>query len=104
MPLVSDSSWRSPTVGGLTAALFATYLIALPPHLVHHLFDEDQGRPECPLLAQSQQNPELQPDPPILPLPSRTDTVELLLPEASPRAPNLPLKHPRAPPRSAPSA
>lgn len=91
-------------VGLLTAGLFAAYLLALPPHLVHHLFDEDHGQPECPLLAQSQQNPELQPDPPTLPLPSRTNTIESPLPGASPRLPDLALKHPRAPPRSAPSA
>lgn len=91
-------------LGALTTGLFVAYLVALSPHLVHHLFDEDHGRPVCPHLAQSQQNPELQPDPPTLPLPSRTETIKAPLPQASPRSPDLPLKHPRAPPRSAPSA
>ncbi len=91
-------------LAGLTVGLFAAYLLALAPHLVHHLFNDDHGRPACPHLTQSQQNPELQPDPPTLPLPSRTATVEAPLPEASPRSPDLPLKYPRAPPRSAPSA
>ena len=91
-------------LAGLTVGLFSVYLLALAPHLVHHLFTDDHGRPACPYLAQSQQNPELQPDPPALPLPSRTVTIEVPLPEASPRSPALPLKHPRAPPCPAPSA
>jgi len=87
-------------LGVLTAGLFAAYLIALSPHLVHHAFDDDHGVPACPLLAQSQQTPELQPDPPSLPLPSEVDTVLASRIESPLLPPVLPSNHPRAPPRS----
>lgn len=56
--------WR---IGSLLAVvLFLGYLVALPPHLVHHAFDEDPGRPACPHLALSQQETALQSDVPTL--------------------------------------
>ena len=86
-------------LGVLTAGLFAAYLIALSPHLVHHVFDDDHGAPACPLLALSQQTPQLQPDPPSLPLPSEADTV-LVSRVESPLLPPVTLpSSPRAPPR-----
>ena len=97
-------SWRLTTVGVLTAGLFLAYLIALPPHLVHHFFDEDQGRPACPYLAQSQETPELQTDPPTLTPPIPTESLHALFPGASPPSSNLAPSQSRAPPRSAPSA
>ncbi len=91
-------------LGALTVGLFAAYLVALPPHLVHHLFEENHGQHECPLLAQSQQTPELQTDPPALTPPIQIGTVQVLSPGVSLPSPALALSHSRAPPRSAPSA
>ena len=45
------------------ACLFAGYLVALTPHLVHHLFDDDQDQTSCPYLAQSQHTPPAGSDP-----------------------------------------
>ena len=96
-------SGRFTMAGALTAGLFLTYLIALPPHLVHHFFDEDQGRQACPLLAQSQHIPELQTDLPALIPPVPTESLHSLFPGASLPSPNLTPSQSRAPPRSAPS-
>ncbi len=91
-------------VGALTAGLFLAYLIALPPHLVHHFFDEDQGRTVCPLLAQSQETPGLQTDPlTLIPL-SPTEIIHPSLSAASLPSPDLPVGRPRAPPVAPPSA
>ncbi len=87
-------------LGVLTTGLFAAYLIALSPHLVHHVFDDDHGVPACPLLAQGQQTPQLQPDPPSLPLPSKADTVLASRVESPLLPPVPPPSDPRAPPRS----
>ena len=89
---------------GLAAALFATYLIALPAHLVHHLSDEDHGRPACPHLAQSQHTPEIQTDPPTLTPPIATERLDAPLAGASLRSLRLTASHSRAPPGVAPSA
>lgn len=75
------SSWLAP-VGALTAGLFLAYLITLPPHLVHHLFDEDQGRAACPYFAQSQHSPELRTDPPTLTPPIPGETLQAFVPGA----------------------
>ena len=88
----------------LTTGLFVTYLVALSPHLVHHLFNEDHGAPVCPHLTQSQQTPELQPDPPRLIPPIQIATVQVLSPGVSLPSPALALSHSRAPPFSTPSA
>ena len=93
----------SRVLGVPTAGLFVAYLIALSPHLVHHLFDQEHGVPACPYLAQSQQNPGLQPDPPSLTPPGQVATVPTLPRGALLSAPDLTLSDPRAPPRSAPS-
>ena len=100
---LGGSGWLT-AVGALTAGLFLAYLIALPPHLVHHLFDEDHGRPACPHLAQSQQSPELQPDPLTLTAPILIETFHALIPERSLPSADLLVGHSRAPPRAAPSA
>ena len=97
-------SQRFIMVGPVTAGLFLAYLIALSPHLVHHFFDEDQGRQACPLLAQSQQTPELQTDPPTLTSPISTERLLLVFPRASSPSPDFTASDPRAPPRSVPSA
>jgi len=97
-------SWRPTTMGALTAGFFLVYLITLPPHLVHHLSDEDQGRPACSHLAQSQQTPELQPDPPNLTAPILIETLHALIPESSLPSADLVVGHSRAPPCAAPSA
>ncbi len=92
---------RLSILDALTAGLFVAYLISLPPHLVHHLFDEEQGRPDCPLLALSHQSSKLQSaDPPSLNLPAPTDVLCVPCPRAVPPAPDLPATQSRAPPRA----
>ncbi len=98
----SWSTCREKTIGALAAGCFLLYLIALSPHLVHHLFDEDHDSPACPFLALSQHTPELQPDPPALipvsvagPLDAPKRTVSLPVPLVLD-------SHPRAPLRSVP--
>lgn len=82
----------------LTAGLFLAYLIALPPHLVHHLFDGEPDHETCSYLNQSQHMPGLQ-----LGLPTLSPPVCLkiltwvLLPLLLPSA-DLTVGHPRAPP------
>lgn len=87
-----------------TAALFAAYLISLSPHLVHHLFDEDQDHPTCPYFALSQQNSALQPDPPIPVPPAQTAACHDQLPAASLPFSDRSVVNPRAPPDSTPAA
>jgi hypothetical protein len=50
--------YAPPTLGRVFVTLiFATYLVGLSPHLVHHLFDHDQAQVDCPfaLVAERQQ-------------------------------------------------
>jgi hypothetical protein len=54
----------SPILSAVVACLFAGYVVALTPHLVHHLFDGGDDQPQCPHLAQSQHTPEAWSDPP----------------------------------------
>lgn len=105
-PMVSEVRrvGRRAIVAALTLGLFVVYLIALPPHLVHHLFDEDSGRLNCPHLSQSQQTPELKADPPTLAPPVLTETPLGLPAGVSASSPDLTVCYPRAPPRSVPSA
>src|SRR5574337_303916 len=84
--------------GVLTAGLFVAYLIALPPHLVHHLFEEDHSHPACPYLATSQHTPGAEASPPSLPLPAEAAAVETPSASAWLPAPVLPVYFPRAPP------
>jgi hypothetical protein len=87
-----------------TAAVFATYLIALPTHLVHHLFDEDGDRPNCPLFASSQHTPEIQVDPLSLTPPALIEIARVGAPEAFRPFGRPAAAQSRAPPHSAPSA
>jgi hypothetical protein len=48
-------------LSAVVACLCAAYVVALTPHLVHHLFDDDSS--ECPHFAQSQHSPEAWSDP-----------------------------------------
>lgn len=89
---------------GFTAGLFLAYLIALPPHLVHHLFDDEHARETCFYLTQSQHTPGLQLGLPTLTPPACPEILTwiplpLLLPSA-----DLTVGHPRAPPLVHPSA
>lgn len=95
---------RCKTLGVLTAGLFLAYLIALAPHLVHHLFEEGHGQPECSFLAQSQQTHVVQADPPVLTPLAPAEILEAAFPGTPLPPPDLTVSHPRAPPRSAPSA
>jgi hypothetical protein len=94
--------WREKTVGTLTAGCFLLYLIALSPHLVHHLFEKDHDSPTCPFLALNQHTPELQPDPPPLTPLSLTGPLDEPKRTASLPVPLIHGSHPRAPPRSVP--
>lgn len=102
--MVRDSLGARGTLAAvLTAGLFLTYLIGLAPHLVHHLFDEAQGRPACPHLAQSQQTPEWGTEPPALAPPAEAELLPVHRPEPHRLALDLTHPHPRAPPRTGPS-
>jgi hypothetical protein len=63
-------------VARLTAGVFLLSLIALSPHLVHHLFEAHHGLPSCPFLAQAQHTPSLQPEPPALSHPQLAGSLE----------------------------
>ena len=94
--------WREKTVGALTAGCFLVYLIALSPHLVHHLFDEDHDSPSCPFLALSQHTPELRTDPPTISCliwTGHQEDSEPMVPLPSPLMHN---RHLRGPPSSVP--
>jgi hypothetical protein len=95
--------WRRKTVGALAAGFFLIYLIALAPHLVHHLLDEDHDSPSCPFLALSQHTPGLQPDPPTLTCPTLAEVLDEQGPTLSFPAPLIHASHPRGPPPSVPS-
>lgn len=97
-------SRRLRTLGALIVGFFLAYLISLPPHLVHHLFEEDAGHPECPLLAQSQQTPVIQAVPPVLAPLSPAEILEVSLLRVSLPSAVLTISYPRAPPHSTPSA
>jgi len=92
--------WREKTVGALAAGCFILYLIALSPHLVHHLFEKDHDTPTCPFLALSQHTPQLQTDPPTIICLIWTGHLEY--PEPTVFLPSLLVhnKNPRGPPSS----
>jgi len=99
----NQGPWRRKTVGTLVAGFLLVYLIAVSPHLVQHLFEEDHDSPACPFLALSQHTPELQLDPLTL-----THLVLTGIFEGEDHALSIPSpliygNHPRAPPRSRPS-
>jgi len=90
--------WRA--VSAVTAGLFLAYLVTISPHLVHHLFDQDHGRPACPHLAQSQNTPAVEASPVILTLPSPTEIITVSLPGILTPSPEVRASTPRAPPSS----
>lgn len=90
---------RLSPVGALTAALFLAYFVALPPHLAHHIADQDHSRPACPHLAQSQHTPAVQCDSPTLAPPIPTETGQAMLPGAPLASSEAALSSPRAPPK-----
>jgi hypothetical protein len=99
-----NAGWSSrPRQAVLTVfalGLLVTYVVSVPPHLVHHLFDGDEhGHPRCPHLAQSQQTPELQADPPPRLLPPAAPAADVLpvVADALP-TPDHSAESPRAPP------
>ncbi len=82
---------RLPVLGTITVGFLLLYLIALAPHLVHHIGDGNGGRSACPHLAQSQQAPVVHAEPPALAPPELAETLKVVLPETlalpSPGAP-----------------
>ena len=88
--------WR--VVSAVAAGLFLAYLVTLSPHLAHHLFGQDHGRPACPHLAQSQNTPVVEESPVTLTLPSPTQIVLASAPQASPPPAEIQASNPRAPP------
>jgi len=89
---------------GALAASFIAYLFLLSPHLVHHLFDQEQERPSCAVLAQSQGTPGLQTVPASLTPPGLIETLPPPIRGALPPAADVTAGHPRAPPVLALSA
>jgi hypothetical protein len=86
----------------LVAGFLLVYLIAVSPHLVHHAFEKNEGRPACPLLIQSHQTTaEIAHCPsPVTPvvltgllavLPTAEPHQQLLSCQRQPRAPPSPL-------------
>jgi len=69
--------YSPPTLGRvLVTILFATYLVGLAPHLVHHLLEHDQVQPDCPFaMAAERQHPSPVPDITPLPAPIVTSAV-----------------------------
>ena len=105
MNLRKGNDWRplrGKTVGTLAAGFFLVYLIALSPHLVHHLFDEDHDSPSCPFLALSQHTPGLQTDPSSVTPLIVTETLDDQKPTVPLPSPQVHSSHPRAPPYSIP--
>ena len=106
------AAWRVATAGGLTAGFLLTYLVALPPHLVHHLFETEPSDPfkvdlsqsGCSHLAQSQTTTPHQTDAPSLIPPIPTEILHALFSGTSLPSPTLRVNHPRAPPCLTPSA
>ena len=95
---------RSASVGLLAAGFLLVYLVAVSPHLVHHLFEEHHGHPSCPLLVQSQQTTaELQPDPPLVGPPVLMGTLADQKATAFLPSPPAHTSQPRAPPTGSPS-
>ncbi|HEV8663035.1 MAG TPA: hypothetical protein VGT06_07855 [Candidatus Methylomirabilis sp.] len=95
---------RLTPVGALAAALFVAQFLALPPHLVHHIADADDSRATCPQLAQSQQTPVVQVDPPPLVSPGAVEVLPPAPPGALPPSSLVAPHSPRAPPGGAASA
>jgi len=89
---------------GFTAGLFLAYLIALPPHLVHHLFDDEHDHESCSYLTQSQHTPGLQFGLPTLSPPACPKILTLVPLPLLPPSADLTVGYPRAPPLVPPSA
>ena len=89
----------------LVALLFTGYLAELAPHLVHHLFDEEEAAaPACPFFAQPNDGPvACEPPSTLAPTPV---VVAPPPPPAAPRPARLTgsAARPRAPPAVPPSA
>ena len=61
-------------IGGvLVGLIFTAYLVALSPHLVHHLLEHDQAQPDCPF-AMAAERQHASPVPDIAPLPTPVAT------------------------------
>jgi hypothetical protein len=80
--------------------LLLAYVVTLPPHLVHHLFDGDEhDQPRCQYFTQSQQTSEAPVDrpallpPPAAPCADVAPAVADIVP-----TPDHSAKNPRAPP------
>jgi hypothetical protein len=83
----------------LTAGCFCAYLVAASPHLVHHAFEKDHGRPSCPFLLASQQGTSDPPhNPPPLAVLSYSGILEVRNPMDSASSLSVSRLHPRAPP------
>jgi hypothetical protein len=89
-----------PPAALLAAVLLVAWTLALAPHLVHHLLDDDAQHPPCPYLALGDHTPQLVADAPSLPLPA---PVALAAPVTAGSAPRVSSRFggdPRAPPDS----
>lgn len=88
-------------IRAVTAGCFLAYLLALSPHLVHHLLEESRDQGYCPHFALSQQTPEAQMDPPALLPPDPARASAACLTRLVLLVRDLPARHPRAPPAPA---
>jgi hypothetical protein len=92
----------SPMLGRVFVTLiFATYLVGLSPHLVHHLLEHDQVQPDCPF-AMAAERQHASPVPDISPLPAPVTTSAVVATSApAPRDLGLARVDARGPPATA---
>ncbi len=86
------------------AALFAVWLVALTPHLVHHLDQRAEKAPACAFVALADHTPHLLAVVIDVPGPDRIRQLESPGHLATPRAEPVAVAVSRAPPSSSPAA
>ena len=87
-----------PPAALLAAALLVAWALALSPHLVHHLLDDDAQHPPCPYLALGDHTPQLAADAPSLPLPAPVAPAPPVTADSAPQISSRVGGDPRAPP------
>jgi len=89
-------------IGGvLVGLIFSVYLVALAPHLVHHLLEHDHVQPDCPF-AMAAERQHASPVPDISPLPDPVATSAVVTTSApAPRDLGLARVDARGPPAAA---
>ena len=87
-----------PLLGLLATSCFLAFLVAQPPHLVHHLFEHGQKQTDCAFASAGKHTEGLSPDI-LTPIPVLTEGDGVSIAHQSP-LPSLALtpSHARAPP------